>query len=166
MTPEIKRRALLAATKLALVTTVGCSTSHATEEPDAALVADSSIEADAAAFADASTESDASLAVDAAEGDLGASGRTAEDCVPELELAAAQVDPNTGTAPPGIVDESRECCEIVHASVDVGDTWGEWPGDPNLRPFCCGTVFEWNAGGSCTPWGPPMPPAMPAGAFA
>lgn len=175
MTPETKRRALLAATKLALVTTIGCSTSHGTIEADTGVPPDSSSETDAFAAADASAQVDAFSGNDAfVEADAAtradASASEVEDCVASLVVAAESVDPNTGTAPPAIVEESTECCEIVHASVDSGETWGTWPGEADgngtLRAFCCFTVFEGNAGGSCTPWGPPMPPAMPGEVFA
>jgi hypothetical protein len=134
MTPETKRRALLAATKLALFTNVGCSASHAM------------VEVDAASAVDAVTEGDAS-------------SPDVADCVTELLIAAESVDPETGAAPADVVDESRECCGVVQAAVDVSETW-TWESEP-LRGFCCGAVFAWNSGGSCTPWGPPMPPAMP-----
>lgn len=169
MNTETKQRALLAAAKVALVTTVGCSASHAPAsvadaEPgnDAALARDMSVLADAAIFEDSAVDTS-----DASESEVAA-------CVSSLSATVAGLVGSDGNIQRPVADEvvaeSRPCCEVVQADIDGAGSW-DWPAADagDLRSFCCGDVFQWGSGGSCTPWGPPMPPAMPthlAGAFA
>jgi len=53
------------------------------------------------------------------------------------------------------------CCDLLiafhNAELAKGDSNGfEWP----ERHTCCGGVHQWSKGGTCTPWGPPVPPSM------
>ena len=49
---------------------------------------------------------------------------------------------------------TKECCQQVAQSVgfEGTSTWKE-------RGDCC-SLLGWNGSMACTPWGPPMPPAM------
>ncbi|MEZ4301523.1 MAG: hypothetical protein R3B70_41700, partial [Polyangiaceae bacterium] len=62
--------------------------------------------------------------------------------------------------------DERDCCEHIVTAVDTWMGPGLPPFDYSLVAPCCGAglveaTFE--AHPSCTPWGPPMPPAMPCG---
>ena len=98
---------------------------------------------------------DAAVASDASAD----AGDVVNGCVEGITAYLASFDtPGAATAR----SEDTECCTAIQASIDGdGSVWGEWS-DANLRAYCCGTVFNWTSDGSCTPWGPPMPPAMPS----
>jgi hypothetical protein len=64
-----------------------------------------------------------------------------------------------------VSSETKACCKLLQSHYDgeladggIG-AW-EWDGNPDLRSRCCATL-GWSSGGTCTPWGPPVPPAMP-----
>lgn len=89
---------------------------------------------------------------------------TAACCNAVLTEAFASADL---LADPSIAsEEQKACCELA---VTTMDTWA----GPDEPPFhydhpttCCSTGLVdggWEAHPSCTPWGPPMPPAMPIG---
>lgn len=178
MTPETRRKALRAAQKLALsLTVVGCSTaSHPTAMEDAGDTVDLGTALDDAgstpmeildammladAGADATVPSDADLWADLGSSNDAAvdGGDAVNNCVGGISAYLASADPPGSAA---AREEDNACCTTIQAFVDGdGTAWGTWP-DDTLRAYCCGTVFEWRSGGSCTPWGPPMPPAMPA----
>jgi hypothetical protein len=164
MTPEIRRQALRAAQKLALTLTMaGCANAHT----DPLIMADAG-ERDAAAL-DA-TALDAFVADGGADADLwadlGLEGRDGSvDGGPTVNACIADLSAYLASADPAVVVPARpgdtQCCTDVQAFIDGdGTTWGYWE-DENLRSYCCGTVLNWESFGSCTPWGPPMPPAMP-----
>jgi hypothetical protein len=53
------------------------------------------------------------------------------------------------------------CCDLLIAAHDAEIAKGNsdsfsWP----ERTTCCGGVHQWSKGGTCTPWGPPVPPSM------
>lgn len=69
-----------------------------------------------------------------------------------------QNDPTKATS------EQKACCELVVGTMDKWDWAGEPPFNPSLSNDCCfsGLVEgSWDVHPSCTPWGPPMPIAMP-----
>jgi hypothetical protein len=96
--------------------------------------------------------------------DLACFGPTADQilcCTDALKTAFSDdhlyVDPSTAT------ENEKACCELA---VTTADTWM----GPDVLPFaetyfsCCGTGLvsnAWEDHPACSPWGPPMPPAMP-----
>jgi hypothetical protein len=53
------------------------------------------------------------------------------------------------------------CCSAVIRYVDVTD--GAYTAAEALLPGCCESQNPIPIGRACTPWGPPVPPAMPMG---
>lgn len=58
---------------------------------------------------------------------------------------------------------TRACCEVLAAHYDTlvadgGSEGWDWENDQEVKSMCCSAIhFQ---GQTCTPWGPPMPPAM------
>lgn len=182
MTPETRRRALLAAQKIALsITMAGCANVHdmnagsdagehtdlgaavddagstpmeildAMMHLDATLVADAGIDSDAQLWADLGTALDGGVAVDG--------GPAVNECRTSIYAYVATAEPGT---PLPAREGDEQCCVLIQNQIDGdGSVWGEWD-DAGARSYCCGDVLAWTSGGSCTPWGPPMPPAMPS----
>jgi hypothetical protein len=63
----------------------------------------------------------------------------------------------------GASPETTACCEVLQSYYDhaEGGMSFSWGSDSNLRGPCCFGVLGMRTGGTCTPWGPPVPPAMP-----
>jgi hypothetical protein len=60
-----------------------------------------------------------------------------------------------GPDPDKRVDElTRGCCTVLAKAADKAGTFS-WP----ERMQCCEAI-GWSAAATCTPWGPPVPPAM------
>ncbi len=69
-------------------------------------------------------------------------------------------DPTTAT------DEEQACCDLAVATMDTWASAEQPPFDYSIPTNCCSTGLVeggWDAHPSCTPWGPPMPPAFPRG---
>jgi hypothetical protein len=86
----------------------------------------------------------------------------------EAELFAEWPDGSTWTwkADASVPAGTRACCTVLQNYYDGQRADGnpaayDWGSDRNLRGPCCGGVLGWQSGGTCTPWGPPVPPAMP-----
>ncbi|MCC6521757.1 MAG: hypothetical protein IT373_03775, partial [Polyangiaceae bacterium] len=74
--------------------------------------------------------------------------------------------------PASVAPEVKACCGVLAAHYDallasvggsggaVADPWN-WNADGDVKWSCCASI-EW-ASTTCTPWGPPVPPAMPPG---
>lgn len=78
-------------------------------------------------------------------------------------LTESFADDELFSDPTAATDEEKACCDLA---VTTADTW-EGPGVPpfeyELVSNCCVTGLvegAWEVHPSCTPWGPPMPPAM------
>jgi hypothetical protein len=70
------------------------------------------------------------------------------------------------TDPTLATDEEKACCDLAVATMDAWASAEQPPFDYSLPSNCCSTGLVeggWDAHPSCTPWGPPMPPAMPPG---
>jgi hypothetical protein len=177
MRPEIQRAALRAAARLAFFSTVlGCGglTDVATTEPDAdptdvegrpgRALADASPDASVPPSApDAATregEEDAARAD--ATAPLLCDGQASFACC-EQEVHAAWPDGGGIGADAGA--ETTACCQVLAdhydeaVHVDGGDpnAW-TWADDSNVKWACCEAI-NWRTG-TCTPWGPPVPPPM------
>lgn len=75
---------------------------------------------------------------------------------PDLARCEALVDAaiDAGLAPEEANDAEQACCRELQKPHDA--TW-DWRGP--RRAYCC-PALAWRSGGACTPWGPPMPPAL------
>ncbi len=86
---------------------------------------------------------------------------TSESCC-KAEVASAHFpsDPKWTQNPDMRVDAvTRGCCVVLaNASLKAQTVWAE-------RGECCPAI-GWNGAPSCTPWGPPVPPKMPAALLA
>lgn len=49
----------------------------------------------------------------------------------------------------------KECCQTLAEAIEPTEI-GNW----KERTYCC-RQLEWRGSVACTPWGPPVPPAMP-----
>lgn len=61
-------------------------------------------------------------------------------------------------------EQERACCGVVVTTMDTWAGPGLPPFDYSLTSTCCSLELvenPWTDHVSCTPWGPPMPPAMP-----
>jgi hypothetical protein len=151
MTPEIHRAALRAAARLALSAAVP-----------------------AFLFACGSTapaSSDESSVTETSEADLSAACANRVDtycnamhpyetkvqcCQAEVADAEFPTPLHMGPDPDKRVDLlTRGCCTVLAKNADESKNMFNWP----ERGQCCAAI-GWNAAGTCTPWGPPVPPAM------
>ena len=150
MTPEIHRAALRAAAKLAFsAVVVGCggATADTTTDPNAA-------PADTAAD-DLSVARRTTVASYCAKHHAGETEK--QCCEDEVASASFPKDPHPSDKPDTRVDVlTRACCTVLAKDADKAQTFS-WP----ERTQCCEAI-GWAAAGTCTPWGPPVPPAMPA----
>ncbi len=153
MTPEIHRAALRAAAKLAFSVMVGgCGGATVETPPDP-------------------TGTPGATPVDTSGDDLSVSrgssvgsycskhhhGETQHACC-EAEVAGATFpkDARSSDKPDMRVDAlTRACCTVLAHDADKTQTFS-WP----ERTQCCEAI-GWSAAATCTPWGPPVPPAMP-----
>jgi hypothetical protein len=179
MLPEVHKAALRATAKIAFFSTVvGCggsvdaipgsttdssgSSSGSDQTPTGTASNDYSSRRHDSGIAEASAPDvaqipDASQAPDVVATDIVA-------CRGELQT----IWPDGGSfqwgADAGISDEARACCRLLQSYYDQQATdggmnaWG-WGSDSKLRNPCC-EALDWQTGGTCTPWGPPVPPAM------
>jgi hypothetical protein len=164
--------ALRNAAKVALGTfVVGCGGSIVVgEEPDAH--GDAKAKQDAALIDAVVPEQDAALActgqteVDA--GDV--SSETFACCIAEVKSATGDAspwgDPNGPDASPVTNNPAAEnCCNVIVARIDNEPDGGSFSEDYNTAGdalnWCC-IALKYPMGTACTPWGPPMPPAMMA----
>jgi hypothetical protein len=90
-----------------------------------------------------------------------------EVCCNTLLLDAFYGEGNLLADPTLATEEHKACCDLAVAAMDewfaaaAGD---EPPFDLNVPTGCCSSGLVeggWDVHPSCTPWGPPMPPAMP-----
>lgn len=58
---------------------------------------------------------------------------------------------------PGVIG----CCSAIVAYVDHSRSVDAWASEEAVLPGCCQHVDPRPIGPACTPWGPPVPPAMP-----
>jgi hypothetical protein len=147
MTPDIQRAALRAAAKLALPAFLfACGSTASPPAND-----DSSTTS--------SSESDLSAATCSKKVDRYCAAEhpyetQVECCSDEVATADFPKDPPFSTKPDPNVDAlTRGCCTVLAQAADT-DPSTKWP-----RFSCCAAI-GWDATGSCTPWGPPVPPAM------
>ena len=162
--------ALRNAAKVAFGTfVVGCGGSIVVgQEPDA--------QSDAKATKDAALDSaivpkqDAALActgateVDASD----VSAETFQCCVATVKSATGDAspwgDPNGPDASAVTNDPAAQnCCSVIIARIDNEPDGGNFSDDymaaGDALNWCC-IALSYPMGGACTPWGPPMPPAM------
>lgn len=149
---EIRRRALLAATKVSLSAAlfVGCG-GRVDEEP-VALPADDAANTRAEQTATEAGVLEVSVLEASARGDASACGLM-------VETAFADAGEPATTSDPAL----QACCrEILPAWQKDGDFGVGY----RAARACCyvvGGETWWEIGGAaCTPWGPPMPPEMSA----
>lgn len=79
-------------------------------------------------------------------------------------LSEAFADGAVLSDPTLATDEEKACCELAVGTMDAWAGQDATPFDYGIVSGCCGAELvedPWNAHPSCTPWGPPMPPAMP-----
>ena len=145
MTPEIQRAALRAAAKLALsALAFGCGGVAATPDPG---VTPTDTSADDLKYGSSDVPSYCKKHHP---------GATEQQCC-EDEVATAKFpkDPHPSTGPDTRVDAlTRACCTVLAKDADEAQTFS-WP----ERTQCCEAI-GWSAAGTCTPWGPPVPPEM------
>jgi hypothetical protein len=77
-------------------------------------------------------------------------------CKAEVASASFPATPHWSADPDTRVDAlTRDCCTVLAKAATAAQDWS-W----QERGECCAAI-GWNAAATCTPWGPPVPPAMP-----
>ncbi len=155
MSPEVHRAALRAAAKLALSAAfVGCGSPDTSSGNDGPSASDypSSTESNSDAVRAKKKKKDAGAA-----SECGAQAMTEASCRAEVAKATfpKTASPDGLGKPDKRVDATtRECCDLIAKAIDKGadDKWKE-------RDACCSAI-GWRGSATCTPWGPPVPPAM------
>ena len=176
MLSDIQRAALRAAAKLAFsATIIGCGGGTAVEPANEPSTDEKTPVATTESTDDAlrvrHPRRDAGVKLDTGvEGDTGHAPTCgyypSQACL--CKQVVADAFPDGGTPPPrwspdpapNMPPEVTSCCTLLAHEADVraqshdpnGWDWAE-------RDTCCG-VIGWNAAATCTPWGPPVPPAM------
>jgi hypothetical protein len=74
---------------------------------------------------------------------------------PDASLPGGSFDPSAANDP-RVVD----CCQAIVAHVD--QNYSDYSKVPYQELGACCTLLNNPVGPACTPWGPPVPPAMPA----
>jgi hypothetical protein len=185
MRSEVHQAALRAAARLAFFSTViGCGglTDASTPEPEQDAndagwfprVATTDASSSFSKEAGGGDASDAAPATDAADSSL-ADTTAPPSCDSsdsftccEREVHAAWPDGGGFTADAGASAETKACCQVLASHYDNAldedggnpSAW-DWADDSNVKWACCLSI-QWNST-TCTPWGPPVPPAMPRG---
>lgn len=154
---EASRRALLAVARLTIIAgAAGCAGNVVVEKeqvPDDADTGD----------ADPNDVPDVAIDLPATACFEGATDEAA--CCSDL-LTKTFSDEHLFTDPALATDEEKACCDLAVATLDTWQSPEPPPFDWAHASNCCGTGLVeggWEAHPSCTPWGPPMPPAMPSG---
>jgi hypothetical protein len=159
MHPDIHRAALRAAAKLALTIAppalaLACSSSPVSRSNSTSQSEDTTSD-DASSQAASDDSSAPACVVDYCY--YQESYETVQQCCQdEVANADFPTPPHVGPdADPRVDDLTQGCCTVLAKA--AGNTF-EWP----QRSQCCGAI-GWQAAFTCTPWGPPVPPAMPRG---
>lgn len=82
-----------------------------------------------------------------------AAKRDAASCATVVEEAWGDADKRTSDIDDA---ELKACCQTI---ADERDAAGNFGSDWADRTHCC-SLLEWQGSSTCTPWGPPVPPAM------
>jgi hypothetical protein len=159
MSPEVHRAALRAAAKLALSAAfIGCGAAETGELAEAQAGPDDSASSDETASDELRAKKKKAKKSACVQTYCRAEHptRSEEQCC-KAEVAAASF-PTTPASTPGPdtrVDAlTRGCCAVLAQAADKAGTW-DWP----ERGECC-AALGWQGSATCTPWGPPVPPAM------
>lgn len=188
MNQETKAFALKAAAQVAFVTAgavgagvaVGCAADGAGQSVDDLAGASTdcvrAIEGEADGEGVAASEADGGAGKAAPSKDAACDAdatTTALSCKEKLAATFPNGDPNWWSGrhdwldDGGVVDVSvtdptlAACCEELARPKSDAGPWQDLDGLNAVRESGCCKVNGWGQGSSCTPWGPPMPPAMP-----
>ncbi len=151
MLNDTKRRALRAAQQVSFVAVAACSVQLG--DPQAAGKQDGATDQDAASAYDAAAQVDSSpdaIVIDAVADQSAVVDATKASCA-EFETAI-----NKGASSPLDLADSQACCKAFFTR-DF-----DWGNETNLISYCCSNakIPQNEIPVACTPWGPPMPPAM------
>lgn len=148
MRPDIRKAALRAAAKLAFsVTVVGCAAHEPSADP-------TTTETDTA-NQEVRSRHPVSHPGLCGTTDGGVPDTYAKQCC-EGVVHASFTKKGTYKASGPALPDTKTCCSALAAFHDHDPaTMWSWP----ERSECCG-VLEWSGAATCTPWGPPVPPAM------
>lgn len=103
-------------------------------------------------------------------GEASSGGATAEECGAAVAACLTQVEPEVPSA--ALSDAGKACCETIIAGFDELRLAGAACFTDLDRRFmtsgvrqrCCADQATWTHL-ACTPWGPPVPPELPAAAL-
>jgi len=156
MKPETRTRALRAAAKLAAVSVASCSTPPpappATATVDVPPVETAEPASPVAEPVSPDTKDDAETKIDSPQAGESKSVAACRAKVGKLVESA-----KAGKLDEGSQAEFEACCQTLAEfhSMPAGDQSAF-----EARNTCC-NALQWQGSIACTPWGPPMPPAMP-----
>jgi hypothetical protein len=154
MHPSARDFALRAAAKVAMsMSAIGCGGMVEAARPDPVPEEDTSPRADVASTDVAVDVAPEIVVATSCSDTTGRSGFAC--CIAEVESAiAADAGVKGDACCPAIVD----FLESENGTPSWGDDYGEASKNSALQ-FCCSELKAWTKS-SCTPWGPPAPPAM------
>lgn len=155
-------RALRAASRVAMVALVGCGgtiepSESPYEEPADDARTESAYASPARERTPAEEDRDAGSSADSACEDAGVETDASMECDERLAQQFPEGDPEWWSSDVPFVQDDvlAACCAARVASESRGDEF------ERLRTSGCCHVEGWDSFAFCTPWGPPMPPAMP-----
>lgn len=161
MHAAIQRAALRAAAKLVLSTTMlGCGETTVTTAPTSPAPTPSTP-------SPSPTEQAVPL-VTTVKHPTPAEAAATQSCIALVRKAYPEgktvVSDNQAEPAPNVSPDVRQCCTMLAAAADDKVFKQNDPSgfDFPQRGTCC-DVIGFNHAGSCTPWGPPVPPPMPRG---
>ncbi len=154
MSLESHRRALQAAAKLAAVSLAACSGPQATPSAPEASATPAVAPPPVLTPVETAATADAEAAPKPRPPSAPAESKKVLACRDTVENA---VKDGTLTGKPADLEknEALESCCLTLAEFNSNAN-NHWAGHP-----CC-SALNWSGGSACTPWGPPMPPCMPA----
>jgi hypothetical protein len=141
MSPDIFQKALLATARVACCVTLFSCTQHS--EPAKTKTTDTPN----VSVSPPVTQASSAKAPESAPVSAPSTAPSLADCQAHVQsVFVAKTTPQS--------ELTKECCQKVAESIgfEGTSTWKE-------RSQCC-SVLDWNSSIACTPWGPPMPPAM------
>jgi hypothetical protein len=158
MSPEVHRAALRAAAKLALSAAfIGCGSAETAQGIDDLTTAEDSADDEGSTSDELRKKKRKKKATCVASYCSQNHPKSTEEACCKAEVAQASF-PKTASETPGpdqrVDAVTRGCCDVLAKAADKSGDWG-FP----ERAQCC-PALGWTGSATCTPWGPPVPPAM------
>jgi hypothetical protein len=154
---ELRRRALAVVAKLTIFAGAAGCASNVTVDPEetAPAAPDPGV---------AKPKAPEPITVDPPEAEASCKAAADTDACCNKLLESAFADGHLQMDPASVTPEEKACCDLAVTTMDTWDWTKDPPFDAQVPTQCCSSGIVqggWEAHPACTPWGPPMPPAMP-----